>query len=163
MIAPSRRILFAASLALAWGCGAVSRDLDESGAPQVDAPLVSESKSLEPATVKAGLAAALASGKVAARCAYTKLGQRAGEVYVWTLCEAFDGARVVWAASQPAVVVVDWSAGTVVSIRVPGDGDRYAKDAERLFPESLQSIVLQKDAGESNRRMSALEAALARE
>ncbi len=157
MLARFHRTAFAASVALASGCGATA------GAARVDEPLSSEGRALGPATLKAKLVAELARGHDGARCAYAKLGQRGGEVYVWALCEAFDGARVVWAVSQPAVVAVDWSAGAVVSIRVPGDGDQYPKDAEKLFPESLQSVVLQRDIDGANRRVRALEEALARE
>ncbi|MFO0550637.1 MAG: hypothetical protein U0271_19745 [Polyangiaceae bacterium] len=145
-----RRIACCCALAsLAWGCAGS----DEPRA--IDAP------ELEPAALEARLVKDLAAGKSGARCAYKTLGKAGSERYLWVLCQTYEGGRVTWAVSEPVVVEVDPSAAAVTEIRVPGDGDRYEVDVARMFPEELQSTVLQRDAEEANRRVHALEAELA--
>jgi hypothetical protein len=71
-------------------------------------------------------------------CEWEIIGQAAGEVYVWAICQ---DKKSDAAMSAPAVITIGHD-GAIGNVIVPDDGSNYTKDIKRLFPPALQERIL---------------------
>jgi hypothetical protein len=136
-----------------------------SPAALVNSPIVVGSDSLPEDEVRAYLAAALGftsrGGQVF--CSYEILGQEGDRVFLASVCEEFiqatDSLESGSGSRGPVALVLD-TTGTrmrIVEHQVPGDGNWYAPDIGRIFPEPVQRRILER-TDEHNRRTAALRA-----
>lgn len=94
-------------------------------------------------------------------CSYVVLGQEADRIYLETVCEELiavaDSLEAGSGRGGPVALVVDIIAQQVrvVQNRVPGDGNRYARDIREIFPAHVQRLIFAHTA-EHSRQVDAM-------
>jgi hypothetical protein len=160
----TRRPLPAAAVLLALSaCGEAPRSPPVAGL--VNSPIVVGSNSLPPEEVRTYLAAALGFTSRGGRvfCSYEILGEEGNRVFLATFCEELvqgvDSLESGSGSGGPVALVLDTTGSPVriVEHQVPGDGNRYARDIGRIFPEPMQRRILER-TDEHNRTVAALRA-----
>lgn len=145
------------------GCGGAS---EGAGRPLVDAPLVVGGDSVAPARIRAFLAEELGFTSRGGRvfCSYELLGREGARVFLGTVCEELlPGADSLVAGSGgggPVALVLDTAASPVrlVGLQVPGDGGRFSRDVEAIFPRAVRRRL--REAEGDARRVDALREAV---
>lgn len=160
----TRRLIAPFTLSL-WTAVAAceGREGRKSPAPNVNSSIVMGSDTLGADEIRSYLASSLGFTSRGGRvfCSYTVLGQEGDRVYLATACEEFvlvaDSLESGSGRGGPVALVVDTLSRPirVVRHRVPGDGNRYARDIREIFPREVQRHVLARSV-EQTRQMGEL-------
>jgi hypothetical protein len=161
---PVRRVVALVALSAFGACDEAPQS--SATAVAVNPPLAVGTDTIPANEVRAYLEATLGftsrGGQVF--CSYEVLGQEGNRVFLATACEelvqAADSLESGSGSGRPVALALDPTESPlrIVEHEVPGDGNRYAPDVERIFPVPVQRQILA-PTDEHNRRAAALRAA----